>query len=93
MKTILMLIILLLSSCGKEKRQFEVYQIAQPADILLSVENHPHGYGESQCFECHVVDNIHRDNQTGSSTLDLARELTRTQGISSCQTCHGGNGL
>ena len=85
--------IFILVSCGKERRQFEVYQINSVSDIILTESNHPHGHGQSQCFECHVVDNIHQDNQSGAATIDLARELTRTQGITSCKTCHGGNGL
>lgn len=78
----------LFTSCGSEKRDFEEYQINSTSDIVLTELNHPHGYSKRECFQCHVIDNIHRDNQSGASTLELARELTRTQGINSCSTCH-----
>lgn len=91
--SVMILFLFAMTSCGSNRRDFEEYQITSTSDIVLNRENHPHGYGQRECFQCHVIDNIHRDNQSGASTLELARELTRTQGISSCSTCHGSNGL
>jgi hypothetical protein len=81
---------LFLISCGND-RQVEKYDLS--GGITLTEDNHDYGYGENECFSCHVRGNIHIDNQTGSSLITLARDLTTSDGLSSCSTCHGTNGL
>lgn len=87
-----LLILLLLVSCA-ENRDRESYPINSIADLTLTATNHPHGYGKSQCFICHVQVNIHYDDSLGTGLIPTAQELTRTQGLQSCSTCHGNNGV
>jgi len=86
-------VVMVFFSCGKNKRQFEEHHLPASGALILNEKNHPHGYAEAQCFYCHVKANIHRDNTTGSPLIETARELTEQQGILSCSTCHGANGL
>ena len=69
--------------------------IAQgPGGITLVQSEHPVGWGKSNCFECHSDANIHQAGRSGTG-LNLAaiRTLTEEQGLDSCATCHGTNGV
>lgn len=81
------------AACGVE-RQYENYDtLTMETDLTLTQQNHPHGFRQSQCFMCHVKNNIHQVNRIQSPVFDLAKELVETQGISGCNVCHGDNGL
>lgn len=74
-------------------RQLEHYPLATSSDIILTAENHPHGYGHSQCFLCHLPNNIHQEDRLHLPSFGLARDLVSQDGIASCSGCHGGNGV
>ena len=78
--------------CDRQQAQSEQY-VMDPADISLSLDNHPHGYGKSQCFLCHIPNNIHTVNRLGHTSFDLAQSLVKRSGLASCSGCHGKNGV
>lgn len=62
--------------------------------ITLTQDEHPIGWGEADCFFCHNMENIHQTDRTGTGlNLEGIRELTQDEGLASCATCHGTNGL
>jgi hypothetical protein len=61
----------------------------------LTREEHPTGWGRSECFLCHPVDEIHHVDRSGTGTvpLDDIRLLVAREGLASCHLCHGDNGV
>lgn len=93
MKPAYLMIFLFLVGCGEQKRQYEQYNINSVQDLTLTSSNHPHGFGESQCFVCHNPSNLHRVNRIKAPNFDLANPLVKQSGIASCRGCHGSNGV
>ncbi len=83
---------LIMISCGVQ-RQPENYQLEGIADLNLTAVNHPHGYTRTECFVCHLPQNIHLVDHLGAPSFGLARPLVEAQGLLSCRGCHGSNGL
>ena len=79
-------------SCGQGPSGENYSNIKSLPDIVLTVSNHPHGYQQTQCFYCHVKQNIHQVDTLGSGELPTAIALTNQLGIAACQACHGTNG-
>jgi len=95
MKRFSLFLFLICAACGND-RQYEFYDTlygANDAGLTLTQSNHAHGWKQSRCFMCHVKANIHQVDRIGSPVFDLAKELVEQQGIQSCSTCHGENGL
>lgn len=69
--------------------------LASPAGLELVADEHPSGWGRSDCFFCHPARNLHQVNRSGVPNLDLAaiRALVRNHGEASCASCHGTNGV
>ncbi|MBI4518170.1 MAG: hypothetical protein HY699_20395 [Deltaproteobacteria bacterium] len=78
--------------------------LASPAGLVVVETEHPTGWGRPDCFACHELRNMHVVNRTGlpecteqvtDGCIDLAatRSIVRNQGESSCQLCHGDNGV
>ncbi|MGH7800022.1 MAG: hypothetical protein ACREOW_05245 [Thermodesulfobacteriota bacterium] len=65
-----------------------------PEGTVLTQEEHPDGWGRSDCFVCHPIFEIHRVDRTGTG-LDLKaiREFVEEEGLDSCPLCHGDNGV
>lgn len=61
----------------------------------LTRAEHPTGWGRSECFLCHPVDEIHHVDRSGTGTLPLddIRALVDREGLASCSLCHGDNGV
>lgn len=85
------LLTLALLGCGVE-RQYEDYKFVTTDDKTLSQQNHPHGFKQTQCFYCHVKENIHQIDRINDPLFPLAKDLVESQGLSSCSICHGDNG-
>ena len=93
MKSVFLIVLLLfVSGCGRETR-FEDYGVKSEADLVLTPQNHPHGYGQNECFSCHVNENIHQVNKLNSPLFDYAKPLVDQSGLRSCSGCHGTNGI
>lgn len=67
---------------------------AGPMGITLTQAEHPYGWSRADCYECHNDFNIHQEDRTGTGiNLDAIRTMTENQGLASCATCHGTNGV
>jgi hypothetical protein len=69
--------------------------IASAQGTQLTRAEHPTGWGRSECFLCHPVDEIHHVDHSGTGTEPLAdiRRLVDRDGLASCHLCHGDNGV
>jgi hypothetical protein len=81
--------------------------LASPGGLIVLEEEHPTGFGRSDCFGCHEVRNMHVENRTDlpdcrdlpdpptEGCIDLAeiQSIIRNQGEDSCALCHGNNGV
>lgn len=88
----LAILLLVISACSV-KRQTEDYNMQTVADLTLTPDNHPHGYTRSQCFMCHLPNNIHQVDRIGAPSFSLAKPLVDQYGLSICASCHGSNGV
>ena len=63
--------------------------------LMLTQEEHPDGWGRSECFACHPINEIHREDRTGTGVLPLEdiQEFVEQEGLASCPICHGDNGV
>jgi len=91
MRKLFLISLLLGTACGVQ-RQYEYYPMTI-TDLNLTSNNHPHGFGKSECFTCHLPSNIHMVNRLGAPSFSLARPLVEQQGLASCSGCHGTNGV
>lgn len=95
MRLILSFVLLLsatLLSCAVS-RQGDDYQMTGVVDLSLTESNHRHGYGYSDCFACHLPQNIHTVDRIHAPSFSLATPLVQSQGLNSCSGCHGQNGV
>lgn len=95
MKILLILTLIFLLSCGGENGgEYYGDLYSSPEAFTLTESEHAGGWGRSNCFMCHNIENIHLKNNSSFSGVDIneVRELTITQGESSCASCHGDNG-
>jgi hypothetical protein len=60
--------------------------------LILTESNHIGGYGRSECFFCHNIENIHVVDHSGGVDVEAIREITISEGETSCVSCHGSNG-
>jgi hypothetical protein len=69
--------------------------IAGAQGTQLTREEHPTGWGRSECFLCHPLEEIHQVDRSGTGTVPLAdiRRLVDRERLDSCHLCHGDNGL
>jgi hypothetical protein len=64
-----------------------------PAGLVLTEEEHPDGWGRTDCTLCHHLDNIHLVNRTGLSIdIQATHDQAIAAGIGGCAACHGTNG-
>ena len=96
MRGYLLLITLLLVSCGKHTAPLEDHgDIIADGNFVINVDNHPRLYGEKNCFMCHQEFSIHQEDRINGTTIDLEsiQNKVKANGIKSCSTCHGSNDL
>jgi hypothetical protein len=86
-----------LAGCGRGNDDGQDFGnlIASAQGTQLTRAEHPTGWGRSECFLCHPVDEIHHVDRSGTGTvpLDDIRRLVDREGLASCHLCHGDNGL
>lgn len=82
----------LITSCGSDQ-EYEQYKLQDLSSIVLGPNNHPHGYGQTLCFNCHNKANIHQVDRLNSGQLPTARALVEASGLAACRGCHGTNGV
>ncbi len=64
-----------------------------PAGLVVTHVEHPTGWGEAACAECHVPGVLHRQACTPDVDLVAVREQVAAEGEASCAACHGDNGV
>jgi hypothetical protein len=64
-----------------------------PSDLVLIEEEHSFGWGRSDCYMCHNLNNIHLEDRTDIN-LDMEdiQDMTFEGDEETCQICHGDNG-
>ncbi len=86
-----------LLGCGKGNDNGQDFGnlIASAQGTHLTREEHPEGWGRTECFLCHPVEEIHQVDRSGTGVLPLAdiRRLVDRDGLESCHLCHGDNGV
>lgn len=89
--------VLALAACGRGNDDGQDFGnlVASAQGTQLTRAEHPTGWGRSECFLCHPVDEIHHVDRSGTGTvpLDDIRRLVGQEGLASCHLCHGDNGL
>ncbi len=88
----------LMSGCGSTQDPLlgENYGnlLATPGGLTLDATKHDIGWGKSQCNTCHNFNNIHLTDHTGTGIdMKAIQTIVFTDGLSSCATCHGTNGV
>lgn len=92
MKNYVLLFLVICCGCAAN-RQSEQYTISNIADLNLTSDNHPHGYTKTECFSCHLPQNIHQVDRIHAPSFALAQSLVDQYGLASCSGCHGTNGI
>jgi hypothetical protein len=87
-----------LASCGgsgNDEGQDFGNLIASAQGTHLTLEEHPTGWGRSECFLCHPLEEIHQVDRSGTGVLPLAdiRRFVDRDRLASCPLCHGDNGV
>ena len=69
--------------------------VANSNSFFLSEKTHEIGWGKSECFMCHNVNNIHLKDRTASKrgNVTYARLKVHENGVKACAGCHGANGI
>ena len=61
--------------------------------IMVTQAEHPTGWGLDDCSECHAFAALHRIGCTPDVDLEATREAVLQEGLDSCASCHGDNGV
>ena len=97
MKSLLaILLILLIIGCVGEENEGQNFGniFDSPEGLIVTEEEHPDGWGRSDCFACHPEFAIHQVDRTGGVLpLKDIQELVQEEGEAACPMCHGDNGV
>lgn len=91
----LLFVILPLGACETDPCAGHRDLAGSPAGLELVAEEHPAGWGDPGCFQCHVVATLHQDacsSFTGVS-MEAVRAVADPDDTTSCIPCHGTNGV
>ncbi len=61
--------------------------------LVVTLEEHPTGWGLGDCFECHHKATIHRLGCAPEVDFVALRAVVDVGGLESCSSCHGDNGV
>ena len=87
---------LLLIGCNSTDPCNQVRDLSRSPDGLTLVqEEHPLGWGRTDCFECHQIFNIHHTACIGIDGVDVSAINAQidVRDTSTCVACHGTNGV
>ena len=85
------LLILLVAGCDDECPRGSMLDSAE--GLVVTVEEHPTGWGQASCASCHAFEALHRIGCTEEVDLAEVRAEVRDEGRASCTSCHGDNGV
>lgn len=63
------------------------------AGLVLTATDHPDAWGRSDCTACHALESLHRQGCAPGVDYVEVRALVDDQGVDSCVSCHGDNGV
>lgn len=66
--------------------------VASEAGLTVTEAEHPTGWGNPDCAECHAFDALHRTSCHADVDLEAVRAEVEADGEASCAGCHGDNG-
>ena len=95
-RLLLVLPLLALLSCVSSDNEGQDFGdiFDSPEGTVLTEEEHPDGWGRSDCFVCHPLAVIHQVDRTGGQIpIDDIQEFVEQEGLASCPICHGDNGV
>lgn len=90
---LIQIICLVFIACDQSFKYEKYDSLKTSADLTLTNKNHLHGFGQKECFFCHVKSNIHQYDVFQNGMVDQAKEDIEKSGIESCYKCHGYNGV
>jgi hypothetical protein len=96
LKLILFVVLLVIGGCGTADDEGQDFGdlFLGIEGVVLTEEEHPGGWGRSDCVACHPIAEIHRVDRTGMALpLEDIREFVEEEGPDSCPICHGDNGV
>ncbi len=96
--TFLIISIVGIGSCGGAGGDYENYGDIYKENnnsFVITERTHPNGWGNFECYLCHNENNIHMVDRIESMNIDLEsiKAVVGANGLSSCKTCHGTNGV
>ncbi len=68
-------------------------QTLSEAGLIVTQEEHGIGWGEASCDSCHLRAGLHGRGCTPGVDLVALREIVDADGLESCASCHGDNGI
>lgn len=68
-------------------------QTRSEAGLIVTETEHGIGWGEASCDSCHLRAAVHDRGCTPGVDLAAVREIVEDEGLESCATCHGDNGV
>lgn len=86
-------ILFLVAGCGPVEPCEGGDMLDGPAGLELAEEEHAIGWGQADCWQCHVESSLHRVGCTAGVDLDAVQDEVRALGLESCGSCHGDNGV
>ena len=60
--------------------------------LIVTEAEHPTGWGEAECAQCHALPQLHRQGCTPGIDMEAVRQQVESEGVHSCVDCHGDNG-
>lgn len=86
-----MILLLLLLGCGGECPGGDM--ISSEGGLSVTESEHPTGWGNPDCTDCHALAALHRASCAEGVDLEGVREIVAADGVAACAQCHGDNGV
>ena len=82
----------LLAGCGQDPCA-RGSMLESEGGLIVTENEHPTGWGQDTCTDCHALASLHRLGCTPDVDLDAIQAKVEQGGIDSCAECHGDNGV
>ena len=93
MVRLLLCVGLLAATAGCDQRRC-LDMTASEGGLLVTIDEHPSGWGEAECNACHLRGAIHQRACTPGIDMEAVRErVAEDEAAEECGSCHGDNGV
>lgn len=89
----MVILLSLLLGCQATDPCPDVAMIDGPEGLVLTADEHGIGWGIEDCWQCHQAQTLHRTGCTPDVDLQAIQDQVEAEGLASCATCHGDNGV